>query len=747
MTETTAGGAATMDYAAFLASKRLAAPASGIDVPAAAIHPALFGFQRDLTRWALRKGRAALFADAGLGKTFMQLEWARLLGVPTLIVAPLSVARQTVGEARKIDLAVTYARSPGDVAGDLTITNYEMVERFDPARFGAVVVDESSILKSLDGKTRGRLTAMFADTPHRLCCSATPAPNDIAEIANHAEFLGVMTRVEMLAMFFVHDDDGWRLKRHAAAAFYRWLASWGMSLRRPSDLGYPDDGYALPPLRVTPEWVPADYRPPGQLFFTGLRGIGDRAKVRRGTLPARVARAAEIVNADTERWLVWHGLNDEGAALREAIPGSVLVEGHQSPDEKAAAFEAFQDGSFRVLVTKPKIAARGMNFQQSRRQCWVGLTDSWEDFYQGVRRQLRYGQRGEVDVRIVLSDAEEAIYRNVMRKDGEARAMGDELLAAVREVERDELAAAAPDGDDYRTGEVGGRDWRLLLGDSAERLAEIPDASIDLSVYSPPFQSLYTYSPIARDLGNSRTPEEFWAHYGYLIDHLLRTTKPGRNTCAHVAEIPAMLGRDGYIGLRDFGGDLVRAYAARGWVFHGEVCIDKDPQAQAIRTHSKALLFAQLHKDSSWCRPALADYILIFRKPGKNATPIVPDLSNDEWIEWARPIWYGIRESDTLQVARGRDADDERHIAPLQLETIRRCIRLWSNRGETVLSPFAGIGSEGHEAVRLGRRFVGVELKPSYFAEAARNLRRAEAEVERPTLFDLPGWSGAAAKG
>lgn len=286
-------------------------------------------------------------------------------------------------------------------------------------------------------------------------------------------------------------------------------------------------------------------------------------------------------------------------------------------------------------------------------------------------------------------------------------------------------------------------DWTLVQGDSIEVLAaEGRSDSIDLSVYSPPFLSLFTYTNSDRDLGNCSSHAEFFEHYGFLIRDLLRVTKPGRLTAVHVAQVAAMLERDGYIGLKDFRGDVIRAYSAAGWIYHGEVCIDKDPQAQAIRTKSKGLLFVQMKKDSSWSRPALADYILVFRKPGENVTPITHDasnplsaLSNDEWIAWARPIWYGIRESDTLQVAESREEDDERHVCPLQLGTIERCIRLWSNPGELILSPFAGIGSEGYEAVRLGRRFFGVELKPSYYEVARKNMLAAEHKKAQGTLF------------
>ncbi len=256
--------------------------------------------------------------------------------------------------------------------------------------------------------------------------------------------------------------------------------------------------------------------------------------------------------------------------------------------------------------------------------------------------------------------------------------------------------------------------------------------------------SLYTYTASEHDIGNCATETEFFAHFGFLQRELLRVTKPGRLSCCHIAQLPSSKAMHGVIGLIDLRGAMIQAFTADGWIYHGEVCIDKDPQAQAIRTHAKGLLFVQLKKDRSWMRPALADYILLFRKPGENAVPVVSEanfvgddgISNEEWIEFARPIWYGIRESDTLNAAVARENDDERHICPLQLGTIERCIRLWSNPGELILSPFAGIGSEGFEAVRLGRRFWGCELKPSYARVAVRNLQTAETLKTQGGLFD-----------
>ena len=290
--------------------------------------------------------------------------------------------------------------------------------------------------------------------------------------------------------------------------------------------------------------------------------------------------------------------------------------------------------------------------------------------------------------------------------------------------------------DMYTTDDAQGDMWHLMLGDSCERLAEIKDNSIGLSVYSPPFASLFTYSPSPRDLGNSASRDEFFEHYGFIIRENLRVTMPGRICAVHCQQLTTTMANHGIIGVTDFRGEIIRAYVGAGWIFHGEVTVDKDPQAQAIRTKAQALMFVTKNRDSSMTRPALADYLLLFRKPGENPRQIKNDVSNDEWIEWARPVWLDIRETNTLNARVARDAADERHICPLQLDFIERVVRLWSNPGETVLSPFAGIGSEVYTAVKLGRRGVGIELKPSYWRTAVDNLIRLDHEMAVPSLFD-----------
>jgi len=314
--------------------------------------------------------------------------------------------------------------------------------------------------------------------------------------------------------------------------------------------------------------------------------------------------------------------------------------------------------------------------------------------------------------------------------------------------------------DPYLTDDARGENWHLMLGDSCERLAEVADNSVDMSICSPPFAQLYNYSPSPRDLSNSRDRAEFFEHYRFIIREQLRVTKPGRLACVHVQQITLQKVLHGYVGLTDFRGQVIRAFEDEGWIFHGEVTIDKDPQAQAIRTKAQSLLFVTKDRDSSMLRPALADYVLFFRVPGENAVPVKTDVTHEEWIEWARPIWpgvsdldamdamenlglalprsawYGIRETNTLNTRVAREDADERHICPLQLDLVERLVRLWSNPGETVLTPFAGIGTEVYVAVKCGRRGVGVELKASYWRSAVDNLRALTAEMAVPTLMD-----------
>lgn len=433
-------------YDLFLASKLAAAPTHGREVSPGDLSPVLHPWQAEIVTWAVRTGRAAIWADTGLGKTVMLLEWARQSGDTVLVIAPLAVCHQTVREARRLlDMDVTYVRGGDDVTGPgVWITNVEMLTHFTPGRFDAVVLDESSILKNSDGATRTQLIAWATSVPRRLACTATPGPNDVEELTNHAEWLGASTRTQMLAGYFVHDADGWRVKGHARRPMMRWMASWALAIRRPSDMGYPDDGYVLPGLDVIPQLVNVEVVPDGQLFATDLGGVGGRAAVRRSTLDARCARAAELVAAEPdEPWLLWCGLNDEALRLTELIPGAVNIHGGLSVETKADALLGFADGRHQVIVTKPSMAAFGLNYQHCARMAFVGLSDSMETYYQAIRRCYRYGQIRRVHAHVVLSELEQQIAANVARKERDAAQVMAELVAEMRagRAELQEVAA------------------------------------------------------------------------------------------------------------------------------------------------------------------------------------------------------------------------------------------------------------------------------------------------------------------
>lgn len=431
-----------MSYSDFLARKVARVNEVGPEVHD--VHPMLHGWQAEIVRWAAHTGRAAIWADTGLGKTFMQIEWARHVrgDGSALIVAPLAVCHQTVREAAKLGVTATYVRSGEHVTEPgVYVTNYEMVERFDATDFRAVVLDEASILKQSDGKTRTMLIRHFESVPFRLACTATPAPNDPEELTNQAEFLGHMSRTHMLAAYFVHDDTGWRLKGHARGPMMRWMATWALAIRRPSDMGYPDDGYILPGLEVIPHLIEVPMEAEGQLFPTDLGGVGGRAQVRKETLDARCERAAKLVlDEPGEPWLLWCGLNAEAQRLAELIPDAVNVDGSWSPDDKAQAMLDFADGKITRLITKPSIAAMGLNWQHCARMAFVGLSDSYEAYYQSIRRCYRYGQTRVVHAHVVLSELEGQIAVNIARKEREASHITAQLVRAMRQ-NREQVSA------------------------------------------------------------------------------------------------------------------------------------------------------------------------------------------------------------------------------------------------------------------------------------------------------------------
>ena len=745
-----------MNYQEFLTQKKIVDKPTGLSV-IPELNPMLFDFQRDIVRWALKRGRAAILADCGMGKTPMQLEWARHIPGRVLIVAPLAVSAQTIREAEKFHEEAIEFSPNGQGSARVLITNYERIEHFNPDDFTGIVLDESSILKSYTGKYRTELIERFRKVQYRLACTATPAPNDFMELGNHAEFLGAMKRTEMLSMFFVHDGGDtqqWRVKGHAEAEFWKWICSWAVMIRKPSDLGYDDGAFILPELRMNQITVHSEEPTEGILFAVEAQTLQERRGARRATIFDRVAVCAEKVNALTDQAIVWCDLNDESHALTRAIPGSVEVEGADTEEHKERSLLDFAQGKIRVLVTKPRIAGFGMNFQSCHNVFFVGLSDSYEQFYQAVRRCWRFGQTKPVDCYMVTSDIEGAVVRNIERKESDAKRMAEMMVANMHEINAENIRGIERTRSEYREDREDGKSWTCYLGDCVDTVARLPDESIHFSIFSPPFASLFTYSNSDRDMGNSKGEDEFAIHFQFLVKELFRVLKPGRLVSFHCMNIPTTITHDGYIGLSDFRGDLIRQFEAEGFIYHSEVCIWKDPVTAMQRTKAIGLLHKQLVKDSCMSRQGVPDYLVTMRKPGVNPNPVEGELDHfegeagtfqstgrlsiDIWQRYASPVWMDINPSDTLQKDSARDEKDERHICPLQLQVIHRALQLWTNPGDLVLSPFVGIGSEGYESIKLGRRFIGVELKPEYWRQAVANLRSIEREVTTGIFdFDL----------
>lgn len=699
----------------------------------------LFDFQKDITSWALKRGRAAIFADCGMGKTPMQLEWAKHVDGDVLILAPLSVAQQTVREGIKFGINVNYCRDKKDVKTGITITNYEMLEHFDPSVFKGIVLDESSILKSYTGAFRNLIIESFKNTPFRLACTATPAPNDYMELGNHAEFLGVMTRTEMLSMFFIHDGGEtakWRLKGHGESKFWEWICSWAVMIRKPSNLGYDDGDFILPSYEIHQDTV-GSKSTSGYLFPIEAKTLQERLQSRRESIDDRVKRCAELVNASKETWVIWCNLNSESSELTKSIDGAIEVKGSDSPEYKEKTLNDFSLGKFRVLVSKPSIAGFGMNWQHCHKMAFVGLSDSYEEFYQAFRRCWRFGQKKKVDAYVITAETEGAVVQNIKRKEADAERMANNMVEHMKKLNADNIKGLDRTTYDYKREVSKGDGWTMHLGDCIDVLKELKTNSMHYSIFSPPFASLYTYTNSERDMGNSKTDQEFHDHFGFLVSELYRVIMPGRLLSFHCMNLPSSKERDGIIGIKDFRGKLIRTFEGAGFVYHSEVCIWKDPVTAMQRTKALGLLHKQIKKDSCMSRQGIADYLVTMRKPGDNPERVTHTNESfpvQLWQNYASPVWMDIDPSDTLQYRAARENNDERHICPLQLGVIERGIRLWTNPGDTVLSPFGGIGSEGYVALKNGRKYMGIELKESYYRMALKNLDYALVEAKNNKL-------------
>lgn len=698
----------------------------------------MFDFQKFIVHRALKAGKYAIFADCGLGKTLMQLEWANQVnkhtGKPVLILAPLAVSGQTIEEGKKFHIDVCKydgGNSP------IQISNYEQLENIDCSIFSGIVLDESSILKNFEGATKKLLIDLFADTPYKLACTATPSPNDPMELGNHSEFLDVMSRNEMLAMYFVHDGGEtakWRLKGHATKLFYQFVGSWAIMLNNPSDIGFPMNGYDLPSLNLIEKQIITPNRDNGRLFNDAIISATNFNAELRATKQERMDEVVRLVNErPDENFIIWIKQNEEGDMLRRMIPEAREVSGSDSNDYKEKTLLGFANNEFRVLITKTKIASFGMNYQNCRNQIFASLDFSFEGLYQAIRRSYRFGQKNEVNIYLITTDTMTNVKQAINQKQKQFELMQEEMEKAINANLKGELMSTT----NYDIESESNEWYHIKRGDCVQLIAELENESVGFSVFSPPFAELYTYSSHLEDMGNSKDYNEFLTQFGFLVKELHRVLMQGRNVAVHCMDLPIQKGKEGFIGLRDFSGMILRAFEDAGFIYHSRVTIWKDPVVEMQRTKALGLLHKQIKKDSTMSRVGIPDYVMIFRKDGERSNPVTnTGIPVDLWQKYASPVWMDIDYGNTLQGFRnGRDDNDEKHICPLQLDTIERLIHLYTNPGDTVFTPFMGIGSEVYQAVKMGRKGIGFELKESYFDLAKSNVKTAIVAKSQSTLF------------
>ena len=765
-----------MEYSEFLKQKQKRVIESGFDPEKLNDH--LFPFQEFIVRRALKAGKYAIFADTGLGKTIMQLEWAHQVVNYTersvLILAPLAVITQTIEEGAKFGIDVF--RYTNDGMTGIYITNYEQLKNINISDFIGIVLDESSILKNEMGKYRNELIELFAETPYKLCCTATPSPNDPMELGNHSEFLDIMTYFEMLAMYFVHDssDTGqWRLKGHAIEKFYEFVSTWAIMLMKPQDIGFEQEGFNLPPLNINQVSIETDV-PTGLLFGGIAVNATDFNRTLRETEDLRIAEVVRIVNSipKDEQIIIWAKQNQEATNIMRALSNYDCrnVQGLDSPEKKERDLIGFAHREFKILITKTQIASFGMNFQNCHYQIFASLDFSFESTYQAMRRSWRFGQTKEVNIWMITTDRMINITTTINEKEKQFKTMQEEITKAVNKNIRGEITTCADTSEDVKTDKY----W-CMKGDCVQRIKEVDDNSIDLMVFSPPFADLYTYSNYVEDMGNSANYDEFVIHFGFLVKEIERVMKPGRLCAVHCMDLPTLKSRDGYMGIRRFSAKIADIFEENDMFLHSEFTVWKDPLLAAVRTKALGLAHKQVTKDMSMIRMGLADKVMVFKKKGENEVPIQlkdkrfssyvpmheydnfprtpegfnefwgydPDSSYDRitqyshqvWQRYASPVWMDIDVTNVLQYTTARDQNDEKHICPLKLDVIERIILLYSNEGETVLSPFGGIGSEGYQAIKMGRRSISIELKDSYFAINVRNHRGAAELSNSLELF------------
>lgn len=727
-----------MEYQQFLETKKKSFIESGFEVDYNSLNANLFEFQKHAVSIALQKGRFALFFDCGLGKTLMQLSWAEAVYKHTnkkvLILAPLAVVEQTKDEALKFGIDINC----------FFITNYDQLKNIENINeYAGVVLDESSILKGRDGKLSSLIISTFKNTPYKLACTATPSPNDHMELGQHSEFLGAMSYLEMLAMYFVHDGgetSKWRLRKHAKDPFWNYVCTWSMACDKPETLGFDVDGYELPEIEFIEHIISVENNTE-TLFSDVAVSATDLHRDLKRSYDLRIEKTKELVNGSNEQWIIWTLKNDEASELSKVIENSVNVQGSDSPEYKAKHLNGFAKNEFQNLITKTSIASFGMNYQQCFNMVFTSYDFKFEAFYQAVRRCYRFGQANKVKVHLLVPESQINVRKTILEKQKRHFEMIQEMskYSSVANYKTNKSKVMI-DKKEIKT-----ENYHLLNGDCVKESKKLKDNSADLVVFSPPFAELYVYSDKEEDMGNVSDYKQFEQHFKYLIPELKRILKSGRICAIHCMDLPIQKGKEGYIGLRDFSGMLIDWFQKEGFIYHSRVTIWKNPVTEMQRTKALGLLHKTIKKDSAMTRVGIPDYVLFFRNDGENEIPIkhqdkdpnqLDYLPVDLWQKYASPVWYDIDYSRTLQYRSGRDGNDEKHICPLQLDTIERIIHLYSNENETIFSPFGGIGSEGFCALKMNRKSISIELKESYFKLNQKNHKDAVQELESVlTLF------------
>ena len=724
-------------YQEFLKEKQKTFIESGFDVNVETLNPNLFDFQKYAVASALKKGRFALFFDCGLGKTLMQLAWSDAVYNQTnkkvLILAPLAVVEQTKDEAIKFNISLDC----------FDITNYDQLKNIDCSIYAGVVLDESSILKGRDGKLSALIIQSFKNTPYKLACTATPSPNDHMELGQHSEFLGAMSYLEMLAMYFVHDGgetSKWRLRKHAADPFWKYVCTWSMACDTPLTLGFEHCGYDLPEIEFIEHIIDVE-NTSENLFGDVAVSATDLHRDLKRSIDARITKAVELVNNSDEQWILWTLGNEEANQLNKVINNSINVQGSDTPEYKAKHLNGFAKNQFQNLITKTSIASFGMNYQNCHNMIFTSYDFKFESFYQAVRRCYRFGQKEKVKVHLLIPESQ----RNVRKTILEKQERHNQMIKEMAKYSSDTNYSINNNKIMIDNKEIKTDNYHLINGDCVQETAKLKDNSADLVVFSPPFAELYVYSDKEEDMGNVSDYNQFEKHFKFLIPELKRVLKSGRICAIHCMDLPIQKGKEGYIGLRDFSGMIIDWFQECGFIYHSRTTIWKNPVTEMQRTKALGLLHKTIKKDSSMTRVGIPDYILFFRNEGENETPITHQdkdhsksdyLPVDLWQKYASPVWYDIDYSRTLQYRSGRDGNDEKHICPLQLDTIERIIHLYSNEGETIFSPFGGIGSEGCSAIKMNRKSISIELKESYFKLNVANHRAFDLEKKSTlTLF------------